>query len=93
MIYLSMFEWDEKKNRTNQEKHGISFKQAISAWSDCDSVDFKSKNNSDEIRFLKIAKIENKFYAIIYTFRSSNVRIISVRRARNEEKEIYKKNL
>lgn len=25
---MFLFEWDERKNRTNQEKHGVSFEEA-----------------------------------------------------------------
>jgi uncharacterized DUF497 family protein len=44
---------------------------------------------TDEPRFLVIGKIGEKHWTGIITYRSDNIRIISVRRARNEEIELY----
>lgn len=84
------FDWDENKNKTNTEKHGISFPDAINLWADTDAVQFESKQLSDEEkRFLLIAKFKNKVWAAIFTLRNNKIRIISVRRARRNEEAIY----
>ena len=44
---------------------------------------------TDEQRFLVVGKIGEKHWAGIVTYRNENIRIISVRRARNEEIELY----
>ncbi|MEE9218720.1 MAG: BrnT family toxin [Acidobacteriota bacterium] len=28
------FEWDERKNRTNKSKHGVSFEEAVTVFAD-----------------------------------------------------------
>jgi len=48
-----------------------------------------SAKTIDEKRFLIIAKISDKYWSTIITYRNEKVRIISVRRSRKEEIEIY----
>ena len=84
------FEWDENKNKTNIEKHGISFTDATNLWADTDALQLESMQLSDlEKRFLMIAKFNDKVWAAIFTLRNDNIRIISVRRARRNEEAIY----
>ncbi len=40
------FEYDESKNRTNIEKHGISFKSAARVFFDYDRIEFYDEENS-----------------------------------------------
>ncbi len=82
------FEFDENKSKSNKQKHGISFNEARDLLEDMDYVEIPVKT-SDEPRFLVIGKITNKYWAGIITYRSENIRIISVRRARKEEIDIY----
>ena len=44
---------------------------------------------TDEQRFLVVGKIASKHWSAVITYRGDNIRIISVRRARDEESEIY----
>lgn len=81
-----MYSWDAKKSRENERKHGISFEKAR------DSV-FEGPNllavgvayQKGEIRHAVIGKFLGKYYVGIFTVRVKTIRIISVRRARNEE--------
>jgi uncharacterized DUF497 family protein len=82
------FEFDPKKSDSNKNKHGIDFVEAQDLWNDLDLLEIPAKT-SDEARFLVIGKIDNKHWAGIITYRNDNIRIISVRRARNEEVELY----
>lgn len=82
------FEFDPKKSDINQNKHGIDFIEAQELWNDADLLEIPAKT-SDESRFLVIGKIDDKHWTGIITYRNDNIRIISVRRARNEEIEIY----
>jgi uncharacterized protein len=43
----------------------------------------------DEPRYLVIGKISDKYWSAVITYRAENVRIISVRRSREEEIELY----
>ena len=82
------FEFDPTKSSNNKKKHGIDFYKAQALWNDVDFIEIPSKT-IDEPRFLVIGKILGKHWSAIITYRSDKVRIISVRRSRKEEVEIY----
>jgi len=82
------FEFDSAKSKINQKKHGIDFIEAQVLWEDPDLLEIPART-TDEPRFLVIGKIAVKYWSGVITYRGSNIRIISVRRARDEEIEIY----
>lgn len=82
------FEFDESKSRANLEKHGIDFVQAQALWSDPDLIEIPAVT-VDEPRLLVIGRIDGKHWSAVITYRSEDIRIISVRRARAEEVSIY----
>ena len=82
------FEFDQEKSQTNQEKHGIDFIEAQLLWLDDMLLEIPART-TDEPRFLIIGKIGNKHWSAVVTYRQDRVRIISVRRSRKEEVEIY----
>ena len=82
------FEYDSKKSQTNREKHGIDFEDAQALWIDEDRVEIPAKT-LDEPRYLVVGKISGKHWSAVITNRGENVRIISVRRSRDEEIELY----
>ena len=82
------FEFDPKKSDSNKQKHGIDFYEAQTLWSDPDLIEISVKT-SDEPRYLVIGKISEKHGLGVITYRGDKLRIISVRRSRKEEVEIY----
>lgn len=82
------FEFDANKSQSNQEKHEINFLEAQQLWTDPDRIEIPARTE-DEPRFLVIGKIANKYWSAVITYRAETVRIVSVRRARNEEVAIY----
>lgn len=82
------FEFDAKKSASNKKKHGIDFNEAQALWEDTDFIEIPIKT-SDEPRHLVIGKISEKYWSCIITYREDKVRIISARRSRKEEVEIY----
>jgi uncharacterized DUF497 family protein len=82
------FEFDPNKSAANKFKHGIDFVEAQELWNDLDLLEIPAKTE-DEPRFLVIGMMGGKHWSGIITYRKNNIRIISVRRARNEEIEIY----
>jgi len=82
------FEFDENKSLSNKKKHGIDFIEAQSLWNDPERVIIPA-TEMDEIRNMIIGRIEKTGWSAIYTLRKENIRIISVRKARENEKEIY----
>ena len=83
-----IFEFDPKKGKGNKQKHGIDFIAAQALWNDPDLIEIPARTE-DEPRFLIIGKIKNKHWSGVITYRGENVRIISVRRSRTEEVEVY----
>jgi hypothetical protein len=82
------FEFDKRKSQINKKKHGINFTEARALWNDPDRIEIPAKT-IDENRFLIIGKITYQCWSAIITYRNEKVRIISVRRSRKEEIEIY----
>lgn len=82
------FEFGKNKSESNKQKHGIDFNKAKELWEDSDYVEIPVKT-SDEPRFLTIGKCAGKFWTGVITYRSENIRIISVSRSRKEEIDIY----
>jgi len=82
------FEFDSQKSENNKKKHGIDFLKAQALWDDSDYILIPAKV-VDEARFLIIGKIGDKHWSGIITYRGERIRIISVRRSRQEEIDIY----
>ena len=82
------FEYDDEKSTLNLNKHGIDFVLAQALWDDPDLIEVQAKSE-DEPRFLVIGSIENKHWSAVITYRSNTIRIISVRRSRRSEVELY----
>lgn len=82
------FVFDRRKSRSNLEKHGIDFVQAEDLWEDPNLMEIPAKT-SDEPRLMAIEVIEGKHWSAIVTPRDEKLRIISVRRSRTEEIELY----
>jgi uncharacterized protein len=82
------FEFDKQKRRTNKEKHGIDFTEAQRIWDDPDRAEILARTE-DEPRYLVVGKIDKRCWSAVMTHREGKVRIISVRRSRKEEIEIY----
>ena len=82
------FEFDERKSHSNKEKHGIDFIEAQGLWDDPKLLEVALKAE-DEQRVLFIGRMDGKHWTGITTYRQDRVRLISVRRSRNEEKELY----
>ena len=82
------YEYDSNKSLSNKQKHGIDFEDAKLLWNDDKMVEILT-SYEDEERFINIGKINSKFYTVVSTIREDKIRIISARRARKREIEIY----
>jgi uncharacterized DUF497 family protein len=69
-------------------KQGIDFYQAQALWDDSDLIEIPART-SGEPRFLVIGKISGEPWSAVITYRREKIRIISVRRSRKEEIDIY----
>lgn len=84
------FEFDQQKSDSNKYKNGIDFEEARALRNDYDYAEINLKSD-DEQRFMVVAAIGEKFRSAICTVRNNRIRIISVRRSRRSEVEIYYK--
>lgn len=86
------FDWDERKNKTNQKKHGISFEEAQGVFFDDDALVYDDPNHSEgEDRFLIIGRsFKLRILMICHCYRDDEViRIISARKATSKERFFY----
>ena len=82
------FEYDQEKSARNRRKHGIDFDEAQALWDDPEFVEIPAKA-TDEPRGLVIGRIGGKHWSAVIMHRGGDIRLISVRRSRKEEVEIY----
>jgi len=76
------FEWDENKNKSNIEKHGIDFNQAKEVFNDDNKVEVPDdRQDYGEKRTKIIGKAVDLILSVIYTLRGAATRIISARAA------------
>jgi len=82
------FGFDPDKSAANLRKHGIDFDDAQALWRDPDRLEIPARS-TDEPRTQVIGRIGEVLWSAFVTTRAGRIRIISVRRARDEEKAAY----
>ena len=82
------FEFDPEKSSANKAKHGIDFVEAQALWLDEALLEAPARTD-DEPRFLVLGRISGRHWSAVCLRRGERTRIISVRRSRKEEIEIY----
>jgi len=82
------FEFDEAKSGSNKAKHGVDFIEAQALWLDDMLIEIPARIQ-DEPRFLVIGMIGGQHWSAVITYREDRIRIISVRRSRDEEVMLY----
>lgn len=91
------FEWDNNKNNTNIKKHGISFDEAKTVFSDPFARLISDPDHSEEEdRFILLGmSMSLKILVVCHCYRKDDsvIRIVSARKATRKEEAIYKENL
>ncbi len=82
------FEFDPAKSAANKAKHGVDFEEAQALWLDLRRLEIPARQ-MDEPRFLVIGSIDDKYWSAVVTYRDDVIRLISVRRSRDEEIALY----
>jgi hypothetical protein len=87
-------EWDEEKNKINQNKHGIDFETARLVFDDPFCVTFVERVSGGEERWHAIGSVEDIIViVVVHTYRQDGsdevIRIISARRATRHERKLY----
>ena len=88
-----LFDWDEKKAKSNEKKHGITFLEAITAFGDGNAVIISDETHSgDEDRFILLGMSkETNLLMVCHCYRDEDdiVRLISARKANRHESKDY----
>ena len=82
------FEFDSRKSDANKQEHCIDITKAQALWDDVDLIEIPART-SDEPHSVVIGKIGTRHWSAVITHRDACIRIISVRRSRKGEVEIY----
>ena len=87
------FQWDDRKNKANVRKHGVSFEEAQTAFRDENaSFFFDPDHSEDEDRFILLGlSFRLRALVICHSIRESEsvIRIISARKADQAEEREY----
>ncbi len=86
-IEIDAFEWDERKCDANIRKHGIDFRDAASIFKT--EVLVVRSDSAGEERWKAIGLLTGREICVVFTERGNVCRIISARRARNNERRAY----
>jgi uncharacterized DUF497 family protein len=87
-----IFEWDTNKNASNEKKHGLSFNEAKTVFTDPFARLIHDPDHSDEEdRFILLGtSIHSRLLVVCHCIRSNNsIRIISARKADKQERNMY----
>jgi len=86
------FEWDSEKEKTNIEKHGVSFREAAALLSSSEEYleIYDVTHSQEEDRFIAIGPLAERIIVVVYTERPQDtVRVISARSATKSEIQLY----
>jgi len=88
------FEWDEKKNQHNIEKHGIQFEDAQKIFDGPVLTQIDNRNDYGEIREMSLGLFKSLvILMVVHTDREGITRLISARKATRKERQHYEKEV
>jgi hypothetical protein len=83
------FDWDEEKNRSNIEKHGIDFREAQDVFLSPRLSVEDTRQDYGEKRIITIGSVGTSVCVVVFTRREETTRIISARKANERERKRY----
>ena len=87
------FEWDPRKARSNERKHGVTFDEASTAFADEHALLIPDPDHSEvEDRFILLGLSSSiRLLVVVHVFRDEEdvIRIISARKATSSESRQY----
>ena len=89
------FEWSPRKAAANQAKHGVSFEEALTVFSDRLARIFDDEAHSDdETREIVVGhSTKRRLLLVCFTERQDCIRIFSARKATKRERQDYEENI
>ena len=86
------YEWDEAKAVANLVRHKVDFNSATEFKWETAVETYDDRFDYEEERWIAVGYIDKKLHVLVYTIRSENIRIISLRKANKRERDFYEKN-
>ena len=91
---MTEFEWDPRKARLNVRKHGVYFPDALAVLEDEHALTMTEESAGGEQRWITLGvDALGRILVVVYTWRVSNVRMISARMATPNERRRYAEGL
>jgi hypothetical protein len=89
------FTWDQRKAAANARKHGVTFREASTAFADPLSITIPDPEHSlGEQRFVLIGlSHQRRLLVVAHTERSDTIRIINARPATRHERQTYEETI
>jgi uncharacterized DUF497 family protein len=88
------FEWDEEKNLSNIEKHGLDFADAWEIFQAPLLTALDTRQDHGEARWIGIGSLRGRVVVVVFTEPGSGtISIISLRKAVKRERVRYEKAL
>lgn len=88
------FEWDENKDKINQRKHGIAFREAKTVFYDDEAIVIDDPEHSEEEERFIILGLSSRANLLVvchcYRVSETVIRIISARKATKTEAKFYR---
>jgi uncharacterized DUF497 family protein len=89
-----LFEWDSDKSKSNVSKHGVSFDEAMTVFSDpLANTIYDPDHSDDEDRYISLGlSSEGRLLVVSFTDRDDRIRITSARVANRRERKQYEED-
>ena len=89
------FEWDLEKAAANLTKHGVSFEEALTVFSDplARIFDNEDHSNEEEREIIIGHSAKHRLLLVCFTARETAIRLFSARRATKREQQDYEENI
>ena len=82
------FEWDDRKSRSNLDKHGVSFPEAATVFADPAAVYLDDGSGTNGMVVVG-ASLRDRVLYVVHVERGRRDRIISARPATPAERDVY----
>ena len=88
-----MFEWDEEKRQKTLEERGVDFLYAAQIFEGETVMIVDDRRDYGEVRYIAVGSVAGELFAVVYTLRGENIRLISARKARKKVYERYQNRI
>ncbi len=89
------FEWDEQKNQTNIEKHGLDFADVHKVFDNPMIIQLDNRHEYSEDRWIGMGLLNHLVVVVVYIEQDKQeiIRIISMRKALKYERRRFEKSI